>query len=234
MKLLSKQETQTAKASDRKREIDEGVKLAKKVDALRELAATEQANLIKFRNGNLKKIHEEIDNAITERDVLLQEVSMLEDKKKALLAPLDAEWNQVKIQKESIEEAKSALSLKEDLFAMTENHLHEKEIALKAEEGRIGDLKLRTAEELSQAEAIKSEASVSLKLFTQRKSAIESEYEVRLAGLSVKESDLRDRETDIENARKNLELEKQEVSNEKLLLADQRAMLQRTLNQLRK
>lgn len=76
-KLLPKQEFAQLKSEERKREIDEGIKLAEKVDLLRETAAQEGANLAKFRIESLKVIKEEIDKLISEKDILKKEIAEL-------------------------------------------------------------------------------------------------------------------------------------------------------------
>lgn len=79
MKLLSKIEINTLKSVERKKEIDEGVKLAKKVDTLREVASKEESNLRKFRIETLAIIQSEINLKIKERDSLLEEIKKLKN-----------------------------------------------------------------------------------------------------------------------------------------------------------
>lgn len=81
MKLLDKPSISNLKALERKREIDEGAKLAKKIDTLRELSASEQTNLSRFRDETLKKVREEIDSAMGERDALAREVVSLKEER---------------------------------------------------------------------------------------------------------------------------------------------------------
>jgi hypothetical protein len=84
MKLLEKNEISKIKGIERKMEIDEGIKLAKRVDTLRELSAKEQTSLSKFRDESLKQIRIEIDSLITERNNLILENKELEKKNNAL------------------------------------------------------------------------------------------------------------------------------------------------------
>lgn len=80
MKLLSKSDVQKAKSLDRQREIDEGLKLARRVDALREIAAAEESSLAKFRIETIAKIHDEISILAAKRDELQIEAdSILEN-----------------------------------------------------------------------------------------------------------------------------------------------------------
>ncbi len=92
MKLLKKEEIAKAKAVDKQREIQEGLKLAKRVDALRETQAEEELSLRLFREKTLKAIHEETTKAATERDNILSVVKNLREDRINLLKPLDDEW----------------------------------------------------------------------------------------------------------------------------------------------
>lgn len=60
MRLLHKQDIDTSKADERKREIDEAVKLARKIDFLRKTLADEEARLYRWRDETMKTILEEI------------------------------------------------------------------------------------------------------------------------------------------------------------------------------
>lgn len=75
MKLLEKQQVSSLKAKERKTEIDEGAKLARRVDALREMASKEQAILTKFREETAKVIQEDIDTLIRQRDNIKREIA---------------------------------------------------------------------------------------------------------------------------------------------------------------
>lgn len=84
MKLLTKQNVSDLKAVERKREIDEGAKLASKVDKLRELSSAEQARLSKFQQDTLSQIKKEIDLEIERKEVLKRENAELEKEGNAL------------------------------------------------------------------------------------------------------------------------------------------------------
>jgi chromosome segregation ATPase len=102
MRLMPKSEVAKAKANAQKREIDEGAKLAKRVDGLRETAAKEEAALTKFRIEQVEAMHAEIRPLAAERDALTGEVADLRTQRKALLVPLDKEWANVAKAKQQI------------------------------------------------------------------------------------------------------------------------------------
>lgn len=69
MKLLKKSEIAKAQAEDKRREIEEGLRISRKVDALRELWASEEQAFEKWRT----KILEEIKELSEKRDALKKE-----------------------------------------------------------------------------------------------------------------------------------------------------------------
>lgn len=102
MKLLPKQLINTAKATERKKEIDEGLALARKVDALRELKATEEQELLKWRENSLKTIQYEIRQFIEERNSLKEENIHARKINDDLTKPLTSEWTRINSEKESL------------------------------------------------------------------------------------------------------------------------------------
>lgn len=77
MKLLPKSEVDLKKAQERKGEIDEGLKLAKKIDALRQAVVEEERKLTLFRRASLETIQKEIDDLLNEKMILEESVIRL-------------------------------------------------------------------------------------------------------------------------------------------------------------
>lgn len=94
-KLLDKRIVSAEVATQKKRQIDEGIRIAKKVDALRETKQEEEQNLDRFREENIRRVQIEIDAKIRERDELRREVENLHGERLRLIAPLDEEWAKV-------------------------------------------------------------------------------------------------------------------------------------------
>lgn len=78
-KLLKKEDIQQDYALERKLQIDEGMKLATKIDTLRKTLATEEERLRIFRESTLKAIQAEIDPLILKKQQLEQEVRALQE-----------------------------------------------------------------------------------------------------------------------------------------------------------
>lgn len=159
MRLLPKKEIDSQKAQERKAEIDEGVKLARRVDSLRELQATEEANLTKFRQASLAQLQMEIKPLEEQRDGLLREVTSLEERRAIALIPLDAEWQKLDREKALCTEKEEELREREIFL---EQNIHEAELSFKeaeTEKGRAKDLRRIASEELAKAEELRKQAT---------------------------------------------------------------------------
>ncbi len=95
IRLLPKNELDHAKAAEQKRIIDEGIKIARKVDGLREVRAEEEAALLKWRSDTLEIIGNEIKSAIERRDIITQQAEEAETRRISALKPLDDERNRI-------------------------------------------------------------------------------------------------------------------------------------------
>lgn len=123
IKLLSKQEINQKQALQKHAEIEEGRKLAKRVDNLRELAVQEEASLASFRSKTVKIINEEIRKATLERDALLEEV-------KVLRSELETGFSELK-------KAEKAIELREQDLNLRENQIEERIALVKTKEKQV-------------------------------------------------------------------------------------------------
>lgn len=76
-KLLPKKLVTATLATERKLEIDKGVKLAKAIDTLRDTKRTEEQALEEFREITIRQVQAEIDALFQERNRLSKEVKDL-------------------------------------------------------------------------------------------------------------------------------------------------------------
>lgn len=141
MKLLSKKEINTATAKSQKQTYDEGIKLARRVDGLREVAAAEEASLEKFRRETLARIHEEITQETSKRDSLRQEVFRLQKEREEAIKPLDSLGERLAEEDHRIRGEREVLNEAKDAFAERERKLDSRDNALRDEEARISEQK---------------------------------------------------------------------------------------------
>lgn len=77
MKLLTKIETEKKISFEKKSEIEEGAKLAKKIDELRSTYARESVNLKKFHEEQTKRLTDDITHLLGEKKTLENEIIRL-------------------------------------------------------------------------------------------------------------------------------------------------------------
>ncbi len=201
MKLLSKNEINQKKTSERKLEIDEGIKLAKKVDSLRETFTEEQRNLEKFRSGTTKAVYEEIDCLISKKTDLVSEIEVLKENREKLLIPLDEEWSKINEREKEIALLESKVILKKELL---DKNLKESDLKLteiKYSENRIDFLESEAEEKSIRAVQALKEAQKSLQDAEVVKKNIYIHSEKTLAQLMERELAvaIRERETEIKS-----------------------------------
>ncbi len=202
MKLLQKSEIDKAKALDRQREINEGTKLAKRVDSLREIHAQEEASLNKFRVATLKGIKEET-GALEKIKVSLEtEVAVLEERKKEALAPITSKLK--KLEEREIELKGYDQALRD---IGSDSHLAWRERELVAEEHRIATSKDRINKLLVEADEMTQEAKKTLEDVNKNKESlkmnleeVDKEIHHRLAQVTSKEKGMARREEEIRKA----------------------------------
>lgn len=131
MKLLPKSEIVRAKATAKKQEIDEGLKLARRIDNLREVAAQEEQNLARFRERELKRINGEITQQTAIRDGLKGEVGELRREKARGLKEVEQEWAAISQAQDRLQEREE--SCKEREKSATDQTRKARDVAKRAQ-----------------------------------------------------------------------------------------------------
>jgi hypothetical protein len=109
-------EINKAKTEERRRQIDEGMALAHKVDLMREMKQEQEYQLMQWRDVTLKGIHAEIAVLTQERDQLTKEIQSATRERNKLLEPLTLEWEALHIEKDIVTRQKNELFLDEQRF----------------------------------------------------------------------------------------------------------------------
>ncbi len=110
MKLLDKKEVNASKALERKLEVEEGAKLAKRVDGLRELSAREEESLRRFKDAAVEAAKAEIGFFIGKRDKARDEAKEAEHLREVAMRPVylkEAELESREVYVKAIEKALS-------------------------------------------------------------------------------------------------------------------------------
>lgn len=187
MRLLPRREIDLKKSQDRQREINEGGKLARTVDSLRELRTEEELKFAQWREQSLKGIQNEIDSKSSELSNLVNQVEKLELRKKAAERSLDAEWEKVfEAEKENNDTKKTIAQEQSDLRLAISNNI-QRERDNEVELGRIAEERKRTTQELVSASKDHEQAKEEVKKSQERS-------EVMNAAIALREREVTERE----------------------------------------
>lgn len=234
IRLLQKSEIDKAKATDRKREIDEGVKLAKRVDSLREVQAQEEAALEKFRVATLSKIHDEIKKVSDEKGQLEQEVSILKREREEALRPITQELRELDLRRQRDDSLRISLNAEKDDLDLRRVRADERERSIEVREresivAHAESLRLHkeAIEKHSDAKWFLDDAQKIREVASREKKEVEEEAFDRLLEVSARE-----RSCQIIEA--NLHDREEEITKEQIRLADMRQTLERAFTRIKK
>lgn len=209
MKLLSKKDITSAQAKTQKQTYDEGMKLARRVDGLREVAAAEESSLERFRRETIATIHEEITKETAKRDTLRQEVSRLQKDREEALKPLDELGEKLAEEEYRLKDEREALGRTAEALNTREESLDRREHSISDEELRIADQKRLHNELLSTAHNERTSARLALEEAQRELSNIRLEKE-RISSESLK-LDAHIKATEERQAKRDKEQDEREV-----------------------
>lgn len=162
MRLNSKKDITNALAKAQKQTYDEGMKLARRVDGLREVAAAEESSLERFRRETLATIHEALTKETAKRDTLRQEVSRLQKDREEALKPLDELGEKLAEEEYRLKDEREALGRTAEALNTREESLDRREHSISDEELRIADQKRLHSELIATASNERTSTRVAL------------------------------------------------------------------------
>lgn len=220
MQLLTKNEVADAKNLDRKREIDEGVKLALKVDALRQAAATEEARLNLVRASTLAQVQKDIADITQEKISLSKEVEVLEHRKVQALKPLEEEhavikkeWEQIGFERTSNDHFNEALNSRA-------NDVYARQMKLEDDEKDLVTRNEEVEERMAHAEHLESAALEGHAEMLAASEASTRQHSQAFAAVTQREILVSSRERDAEEREAILLARAKEQSDERRRLTD--------------
>lgn len=159
MTLLKKVDVDQKKQAERQLEINEGKKLATRVDTLRELAAEEEKNLTEFRNRTVSLIQKEIDDEILKRDALLADIDRRRKELFSLSGDLDSSFlYYVNSERALIQKEKRDLEVKNARVDQLQKDLERLQIETALEEKRYTEGQEENAHNLVQSRKLVADA----------------------------------------------------------------------------
>ncbi len=234
MKLLNKSEQSKAKALEQNRDIQEGLKLAKRVDALREMSAQEDKALKDFRKNTLEEISRDILKKSAERDALVEEVKILEDRKLEAVKTLDLEWDKVKLAQESITLKEEALSAQIEAITAQESEINQKLREITVKEAQIDTLKIITEQKLQEADMKLQESKDTSNTSQEILLLAQARAKELIINAEVKEKYIINREKIVFLKEEELRKKEIDLAIQESALKDKYATLERSINRLKK
>lgn len=234
IRLLSKSDIDSKKALERKQEMDEGMKLAKRVDALRETVADEEASLELFRRKTITAISTQISKAEEKLALLKEEVATLEERRAQALKPLDTAWNTLKQSQQEHTASILSLEKKQQEYLTKSKQLQEQLIAATEELARIEGLKKQTEDALLEASENKKDTEASLAYTRTLEHDTEALSIETLAELRERDAVCAAKERDVSIRDEALTLREEALHKAQIVLDDRNAMLERDITRFMK
>ena len=233
MRLLEKSDIQKQKNQERAREIEEGLKVSRKVDSLRETMANEEHTLEVFRKANLAEIGREIQELQVQKDDLKIEVAYLKEeiRKESILTReerLDLEDLKQRLDKKQVylDEKQKELDISEINLACAIMESSEIEKKNQEEQITIANLKKKVQEDTFQAsKTLENAKKIENRIYESSKKTTQE--------LDLREKDLSEREKQVLSQKNENERVSQEQAEERIRIADQWSQIQKTAERLR-
>ncbi len=221
-----------AKLIDRQREIDEGAKLAKRVDSLRELSATEEKNLLTFREQAMETVRAELKPLHQEKAVLLQEIRELAVQKKLLQVPLDEKWEEITKAQKICDDWEQELTVRESAATHLEDDNKLRSATLKKRNVTITEKEALVQEIVYTATKMLADAKEVLAESRNEAQHAKMHAEVTLSALAERETALAVRERDVQIGKENNAKVRKANIEAHIQLADREATLERALKRI--
>ncbi len=234
MKLLKRSEASTEMNIQRKQQVDEGVHIAKRVDALRDTLQTLETQFKNFAED--KKIELQTLLGNLEKDILAKrsEIEVLEFRKGEALKPIKEELVQLEDARKKNEIFSEELYVREAGVITRDKALTQKEKDLEGFHNKLSrEFERLNIQDAASAERLK-ESIITSESITRKES--ESDERIKAenklivdikAGLAVRERQLDIRE-------EHLNKREQDIINRKIVLEDREGVLARNFKRLEK
>lgn len=231
-RLLKQSDIDSLKSIDRRREIEEGKKLANRVDSLREIVANEELALEKFRSKTIEVLHEDITMENKKRDELKAEVDNLLQLRGELLKPLDDEWEATRRQNYLLGKESDIISgIKKDLESR-EKRIVALENDIRIKTTKIGSMENLSYRRLKEAESKDNSSQIALTEAKRIRDESLSQKEETHREILHRDNLVSEREKEITIREQSLAIKERKNEEEIIRLNDQRQTLERAFKRL--
>lgn len=233
LKLQTRTELDTQKGQERLREIQEGKKLATRVDLLRKTVADEERSLEQFRLTTVEAIHKEIDAQVIEKARLVNEIVHLHEERAALLVPLDAKWAEVRATEAVVALGREEVAQASERLSADKIALEGAKLAVQLDFERVADDREHVNKLLADATRMNTDAATELmKARTESRTMTSNAQAIEAAALK-KERGVNLMAGFVNQRRLQNEKEANRLTEERTRLRDAWATLERTQQRLK-
>lgn len=233
VKLLPKSELANLKAKETTREIQEGFKIANRIDGLRQTYSKTEQELETYRVATLEHIYGEISLLNTQKETLIGDIRQVQEKYEAMMPEISMKRTELAQFEKSLVSWDKKLDKREYEVALAELDIADAKEKSESSLQRNEDNERASRNLLIQTDGIKKEAENRLQTTRNIEERIlidhknkEAEFLLREASIRSKEQDISNKEFEIMNIQKDLETEKIKVE-------DMRQTLLRSLDRIK-
>lgn len=234
MKLLKKTELNVKLQEQNSNEVKAGLFLAKKVDALREELQEVIANNSKVMEGMKRDYELFMAEQTSKRGAIVKEIEGLTQQRASLRIPLDAEWQEVRLEKEELVKLSESLLLRENLLKENETFITNKNLELSNREEGIQERESRTKQSLLDAQRKESQTQELLEGIKIYETETKQSIQVRLEEVAKRETDIAYREVDVQNRNKHALAKEEANRKETLRIESKQRQIKNVLEELKK
>lgn len=234
MRLQPKRQVNVEVAKQKKADIDKGLELAGKIDALRETLAKEEQQLELFRTASVEAVKREIDSTLRELESVNNRIESRKDELVRLREPLDAEWEEIAEKKLLIEAEKGSLyQRRADLETGIGLNLR-RERENDEERKRIERERRQIDEEQSLTVKLKEDALSALATARMQSDNIVSNALQRERAVVIREKEVAILEDDMSEREHIVNEHEKDLANRERALTDKYQTFERTINRFNK
>lgn len=234
IKLLPKHEINRLQAQEKRQTVEEGLKLANRVENLREIAAKEEASLASFRASTLKAIQKEITEATTERDGLLSQVNILRKELEVGHSGLDVRQRGLEIKESDLLERETTLEKRILALETLVNEVGKREKNSEMTLKRLQNAWQILTEMGQDVLTVYNEAKVALTVSYGKVDTIQGLVKAVEAELKTRDIEVASRERDVTIKEERLDQTAKLLRERELQLIDREQTLEREIKRLKK
>lgn len=234
VKLLPKSAIAEQKAKAQRREIEEGMKVATRVDGLRQTYAKAEQELEAWRAATLASIGEEIRKLDEKKERLSADINVMQSKCDRMMSEISTKRRELAQFEKSLRTWEKNIGDREEKVLLDELEIAEAKSKAELYLSAQKDNERITANLLVEANKKKNEAQDTLETARKVQEKAYSDKKDIEAEMSLREFSIKTKEQEILKKEMQLDEREKELNIEKIKVNDMRQTLNRSLERIRK